>query len=401
MQLHSKWPILFLIWAMMLIAYFDRIDMAVAGPDVMAALHISKSQFGWVLSAFTFGYAAMQVPGGHCADKFGSRPLLVAAILAWSLFTIFTGLAGSLLALIAIRILFGFGEGIEIGPQFKLIGDYFTTQERSRANSFFLSALALGPAIATPVATWLIGSYGWRAMFFAFAVPGFLMAGALFFLLPRKPPLRPESADSESFTGSRLGDSLRHPPAWFCAAAYFFFNATFWGFLSWVPTYLTSQRHLTLAKMGFAGSLPYLCGFVGMVVIGHLGSTKLADRRAILAGGCALLSGALLYLAMSASEAAACVAWLSAAAFFIFGVFGPFWAMVVGLAAPAARGAFTGFVNFFGQSGAFCGQIAIGYLADKMGSFDGAILFMSATIWISAAVLLSFAALRRPISEAA
>src|SRR5437879_4449539 len=100
---------------MMFVAYLDRINIAVAGPTIMKALHIGHAQFGYVLSAFTFGYALMQIPGGHLADRLGARRLLVAALVIWSLFTAATGLAWSLVSLVVIRILFGVGEGIENG----------------------------------------------------------------------------------------------------------------------------------------------------------------------------------------------------------------------------------------------------------------------------------------------
>src|SRR5579872_4515638 len=117
---------------MMLVAYMDRVNISVAGKAIMADLHLTKTSFGFVLSAFTVGYALLQFPGGWLADRFGSKPLLVAALLIWSLFTGLTGLAASLAMLIAIRVLFGIGEGIENGAQFKLIGDHFAPLERSR-----------------------------------------------------------------------------------------------------------------------------------------------------------------------------------------------------------------------------------------------------------------------------
>ena len=394
MQRSRKWSILFLIWLMMLVAYFDRIDMAVAGPSLMAALHLSKAQFGWVLAAFTFGYATMQVPGGALADKIGSRPLLVAAILIWSAFTALTGLASSLVSLIAIRVAFGFGEGIEVGPQFKLIGDYFTSKERSRANAIFLSALALGPALGTPVAAWVIREYGWRQMFFVFAFPGLTMAVLLLLFLPAGKPSTAAAVEGSARAGFRA--ALRQPEAWCCAVGYLLFNATFWGFLSWVPTYLTVQRQITLAKMGFVGSIPYLCGFVGMVLAGHLGATRLLDRRAGLVAGCFLLAAVFLFLAVQATQASLCIAWLSVAAFFIYGAFGPFWSLAIGLASPEVRGAFTGFVNFCGQVGAFCAQILIGILADKMHSFDGAIFFMVGTISLAAGAMIVLQRMRQP-----
>ena len=68
--------VLGLIWLMMFVAYFDRINITVAGPAIVKTLGLEPAAFGLVLSAFTFGYALMQIPGGALADRFGSRPLL-------------------------------------------------------------------------------------------------------------------------------------------------------------------------------------------------------------------------------------------------------------------------------------------------------------------------------------
>ena len=53
------------------------------------------------------GYALMQIPGGWLADRFGSRKVIVAAVMAWSIFTALSGLAWSLTSLLLIRFLFG------------------------------------------------------------------------------------------------------------------------------------------------------------------------------------------------------------------------------------------------------------------------------------------------------
>src|SRR5947209_1164670 len=179
-----KWLVLFLIWLMMLVAYMDRVNISVAGGDIMKTLHLDKAQFGLVLSAFTAGYALLQWPGGWVADRVGAKPLLVTALLAWSVFTGLTGVVASLAALLAVRLCFGIGEGLENGAQFKLISEHFTPQERSRASGFFLSALAVGPAVATPLSALLIAHFGWRSMFTFYGVLGVAVAILLLLLLP-------------------------------------------------------------------------------------------------------------------------------------------------------------------------------------------------------------------------
>jgi MFS family permease len=186
--MNKKWTMLTLIWLMMFVAYLDRINISVAGPTIMKSLHMSPAVFGIVLSSFTFGYAILQIPGGYLADRFGARKILVVALIWWSLFTGMTGLAFSAGLLIIVRTLFGVGEGLENGAQFKLIGDFFTSSERSSANGLFLTAIALGPAFVAPVSTWLLARVGWHGLFLLFTIPGVIMAILIWKLIPTTPP---------------------------------------------------------------------------------------------------------------------------------------------------------------------------------------------------------------------
>lgn len=393
-----KQRVLFLIWLMMAVAYLDRINISVAGPTIMKALHMSHSTFGFVLAAFTFGYALMQIPGGALADRFGARGILVAALVVWSGFTALTGAARSVASLITIRVLFGFGEGIENGAQFKLIGDYFPSRERSSASAFFLTALALGPALAAPAATWLLARVGWRELFVWFAIPGLIVAIVMFFFLP-KPSRDVVQTEVTGDTGQEIGwsEALRRATSWLAFAAYLFFNVAFWGFLGWMPSYLESTRHLKLSALGFTASVPYLCGFIGLLVIGWLGSRPLFRYRAVLVGVSYLLAAIGLYLTFTVESVPKCIAGLSLAGFFLYGGFGPFWALTLDLIPAGTRGAFTGFVNLGGQIGGFFAPIVVGKIFDVTQSFTGGFLFMMAALVLAAASLVCLqSASRRP-----
>lgn len=383
----SKQLVLFLIWLMMAVAYLDRVNISIAGPTIMAALHIRSSVFGLILAAFTFGYALMQIPGGWLADRFGSRALLVTALVVWSAFTALTGAARSVASLVAVRVLFGLGEGIENGAQFKLIGDYFNSRERSSASAFFLTALALGPALAAPAAAWLLLRVGWRGLFVAFAFPGLLVALLMFLFLPKPTGAVEHTAVADDGRNLGWGGAMRRLTSWLAFAAYLFFNVAFWGFLGWMPTYLSQSRHVTLAHLGWAASTPYLCGFVGLLVIGWLGTGPLFRQRAALVGVCDLLAAVFLGRTFLATGVMQSVLGLSLAAFFLYGGFGPFWALALDLTPDGMRGAFTGFVNFGGQIGGFAAPIVVGKLVEATHSFTGGFLFMMAALVLAAASL--------------
>jgi MFS family permease len=67
----SRYKLLGLIWLLQFVNYLDRVNISVAAPSMMKSLAIDPGLFGFVLSAFTIGYATMQMPGGILA---GDRP---------------------------------------------------------------------------------------------------------------------------------------------------------------------------------------------------------------------------------------------------------------------------------------------------------------------------------------
>lgn len=384
--MNKKWLMLLLIWLMMFVAYLDRINISVAGPTIQKALHISPVEFGTVLSAFTFGYAILQIPGGILADKFGAKKLLVFALIFWSIFTGLTGAAMSVGFLIVIRVLFGVGEGLENGAQFKLIGDFFPSHQRSSASGLFLTSIALGPAIVAPVAVWLLQVTSWRGMFFWFIVPGVIMAVLIGWLIPEKPAGGVQHTEivNKKGTGAVWSDVIAHPKIWFAFFAYLFFNIAFWGLLGWMPSYLSQARHITLSNLGVDASLPYWFGFLGLLILGFLGNRVFHQLRASLIAVSYLLAGVFLYVAFSAGSVSGSVFGLCAAAFFLYGGFGPIWSVALDLLPDHLRGTFTGFVNFGGQIGGFIAPIIIGGMVQATGSYRDGFLFMITAVVLAA-----------------
>jgi sugar phosphate permease len=382
-----KWRVLALMWLLMFVNYIDRINLSVAGPTLMAQLHISPARFGDILAAFTLGYAVMQVPAGWLADRFGARAVLLGAPIAWSVFTALTGAVQSMTGLYAVRLLLGLGEGASVAASFKTVGDWFAPAERSRANGVFLTALALGPATVAPVAVWLLGAVGWRGLFIVFALPGIVVALLIWAFMPMAPPgLAPPVAAKAPTLWRPI---LAMPSSWLLFFGYFAFNIAFWGYLGWMPSYLVLARHIDLHRLGFDASIPYLAGFVGLLVIGWLGSGPLIRARAVLVALAYILSAVGFYLAYTAMDVTGSLLGLSIAAFFLFGGFGPLWAIIQTLTPAAARGSFAGFILLGGQIGGFLAPIIVGHLVGPSHSFRLGFLAMMAGLAVAAACMLA------------
>ncbi len=92
------------------ITYLDRVCIAVAGPRMQDALHISPQEWGWVTSVFFLSYSAFEIPTGALGDRIGPRRVLTHVVAWWSVFTSLTGAVSSYYILLLVRFCFGAGE---------------------------------------------------------------------------------------------------------------------------------------------------------------------------------------------------------------------------------------------------------------------------------------------------
>jgi sugar phosphate permease len=395
MKFSDKYKVLLTIWLLQFVNYLDRINLSIAAPTMMKQLSISPNLFGFVLAAFTFGYALAQIPGGALSDRFGAKWMLILSPVLWSIFTGMTGFVSTLAALIVVRVLFGFAEGLSNGASFKSIGDYFPPQERSTANGVYLSALALGPAVVAPIAVWFLIHSGWQGMFRWLTLPGLAMALLVVWLVPAA---RARDTTAEETGGpdkpvareerAKFREIVRLPRSWLIFIAYLAFNVAFWGYLGWMPSYLSMARHIDLKTLGVAASVPYFAGAVGMFVFGWLGSSVLYRQRCVLIAVIYVCTAVSLYVTYNVDSALHSIIGLSVAGFFLYGGFGPVWSVVLDLTPGANRGAFAGFVNCGGQIGGFFAPIVVGWIVGQTSSFTGGFIFMNVALAIAAACFL-------------
>ena len=88
--------ILFLLVALAIITFLDRIAIASAGPRIQQELHISPEKWGWILGAFVLSYGLFEIPTGALGDRLGQRKVLTRIVIWWSVFTCLTGLPSPL-----------------------------------------------------------------------------------------------------------------------------------------------------------------------------------------------------------------------------------------------------------------------------------------------------------------
>lgn len=391
--------ILFITWT---VCYMDRMVMTVAIPYIAKDFNLTPTGMGIVMSTFFAGYALFQIPGGMLADKFGARKIMSIAVSWWSVFTVFTGMATSLASLIVIRFLFGIGEASFPGGSWKTIANWFPKKERATANSIMSSSNSLGPAIAPLFVVGIMAAFGWRQVFYFLFIPGIIVVLLIWFVVKDNPAdskmvsaeelkeIQGEDLEVEDITKKmKFKDVLKLPVVWKLFFTWFTFDIVFWGFASWIPSYLVSARGYHMVKMGIIASLPFFAGTVGCIAGGYISDKYFVGKRRNLIVIAELITAVCLILTYTTPNQTLAMTFLTLTGFFICIAFTGIWALPMNLLPGDVMGSSAAFINFAGQIAGFISPIVMGMLVQKAaGSFGTAFSFL--VIAMLASVCISF-----------
>ncbi|MFT4020793.1 MAG: MFS transporter, partial [Acinetobacter sp.] len=250
-QKYFVFLMLYLGWC---ISFIDRTAISISATHIIEDLNISPVQIGAVLSMFYIGYTIMQIPGGWLADKFGSKIVIIVAVIMWSLFTIFTGMAESLMALLIIRLLFGLGEGSFPPASFKGVAENFDGHSRSTASSAMVSSNYIGSMIAPLIVAPLILAFDWRVTFYIIGAAGFVYVIFYALLTPSTKVIQQKIDVSK--TASSL--VLKNKYLWTICTMWFGISIVNKGLDTWMPIYLIQERGLNLKAVGWLLPIPFL-----------------------------------------------------------------------------------------------------------------------------------------------
>lgn len=167
-----RWKMFVLLLGVVALNYIDRGSVSVALPLITKDLGLSKETTGFLLSAFFWTYALMQIPSRWLADRFGARRMVSGACVGWGVAQGLTAAAGGAGSLLGFRLLLGAVEAPVMPAGGKLNAQWLPAKERGRGAVLLDGGAPLGAALGGIVISMLIGWTGsWRI--------SFLVAGAL------------------------------------------------------------------------------------------------------------------------------------------------------------------------------------------------------------------------------
>lgn len=203
---------LLLLTLLNVISYIDRQMIASFANWIVPELGLSNFEFGLVTGiAFLFFYAIGGLFMGVVADRVNRTSLIAFGLGLWSLLTIFSGAARSLVTLVVPRMFIGVGESILTPAALSLLGDRFPVRWQGLVVGIYGMGVSIGLAASLFVVAYVEPWLGWRGCFYALGAIGLILALLMLFLkeTPRKVSASELAAAQKSFSLKAALGSLR------------------------------------------------------------------------------------------------------------------------------------------------------------------------------------------------
>lgn len=378
------------VWALLLIvtvAYVDRVNMAVlvVDPAFLDAFGLAghRAEQGALMSLFLVGYgmaAFFLTP--YYEARLGYRRGLFVSMIVWALLTAASPLAGSLFALLVVRVLLGASEGPLFSLKVMFVRDHFADAERGKPNAVTSMGVSLGLAVGFPLVGALLHAFGWAASFHVLALINLVVGVPLVYAFIRPPVAAATRVTQPPALRDVVAGALRMRHLGTVIAIEVCTLAYLWGSSSWLPAYLVDDKGFSLHQMGIMASLPFLIGiganFLGGAFVDRLGARNMAF---VFVGGGLGCAASVLALIESHATGATLFFLLTASA--CWGIQGAAIPTLVQRFSPAASvGSAYGLVNGVGNLVSALMPMAMGSLM-KAHVSSGFILLVATQVLVA------------------
>jgi len=404
-----RWRILFLLLLISIVTYIDRVNISVTARHMMPSLGLTDVQMGWIFSAFVFGYALFQVPGGWMGDRWGPRRVLTFAVIWWSIFTALTAIAptlplvhfiGIMGSLMFVRFLIGIGEAASLPNFNRSVANWHPPHERGLSIGITIGGIGIGSALTPPITAWIMVNYGWQTAFYAAGLLGLAIALLWYWYardFPRQHP-HVNNAEAAIIEGKSLetqipplpskgegrGEGGKHQPTtvpwktilttptvWWLVLSYTCLGYVAYIYMSWFYLYLVNVRGFAILQGAFFASAP----FVAMTIFCPLGgwvTDRLAEKyginwgRASVGGTGMILAALCIIIGANVEAPYVAIGFLSLGAGWLYFTVGPFWSSTTDLSKPYA-GTLSGLMNTGANLGGTLSPTLTPWIADSYG----------------------------------
>jgi ACS family tartrate transporter-like MFS transporter len=402
------WRILPFTGLLYFICYLDRVNVGFAALTMRQDLGLSQAALGLGMgTAFFIGYFILEVPSNVILHKVGARLWIARIMISWGLISGATAFVTGEWSFYTVRFLLGLAEAGFFPGMILFFTYWFPPVHRGRIIAGFMTAIPISIALGAPVSTSImelngfLGLAGWKWLFLLEATPAVLLGIACLVFLTDRPEkanwLAPDEKDwlaaelskekrqIEAVGTYTMWQSLYNPRVMALALIYFGIAAASVGLVMFLAQ-IIKELGLTNLMTGFAASIPYVVGTVGMIVAGFI-TDRMGERRLNCFVLC-LLAATGLVLAGLTHGTWWSIAALSIATIGFYGMKPSFWPMPSLFLTGTAAAAGIAWINALGNLAGTITPWVVGTIKDATGSFAGGLFALSVFALMSAIVTL-------------
>jgi MFS family permease len=364
-------------------------------PAIIAVFAITNADAGLIGTATLLTSAFGGWFAGALSDRFGRVRTLQITIAWFAVFTFLCGFAQSYTQLFVFRALMGLGFGGEWAAGAVLIGEVIRAEHRGKAVGAMQSGWAIGWGIAAGMATLLIDTLppdvAWRALFWVGLTPAVLVFYVRRFV--EEPRVFADTRRNLATAGKQANflEIFSLPMLKTTILTCLLSTGAqggYYAITTWLPTFLRTERHLTV--LGTGG---YLAIVIAGSFVGYLVSAWLSDRigrRAnfILFAACSIIT-VVAYTQIPVTDGIMLVLGFPLG-FFASGVFSGLGPFFTELFPTRMRGSGQGFAYNFGRGVAALNPWLVGLVSASLplGQSIGVFALLAYGLMVVAALLL-------------
>jgi EmrB/QacA subfamily drug resistance transporter len=165
-QMNQKIAVSVVFVAAMFMNIMDTTIVNVALPTIGRQFHVPADSVDTVAIGYLVSLAVFIPVSGWLGDRLGSRRVLLASIVVFTVASALCGLAQSVGELVGFRILQGIGGGMMVPVGMALLFRTFPPAERVRASSILVVPTALAPALGPVLGGLFVTELSWRWVFY-------------------------------------------------------------------------------------------------------------------------------------------------------------------------------------------------------------------------------------------
>ena len=380
-----KWYVVAMLWWIAFFNYADRQAIFSVFPLLKSEFTLDEVQLGLLGSVFAWVYGLCSPVAGGIVDRVRRKTAILRGLQAWSLICMSTALSRNFGQLVFFRGAEGLGETFYFPASVSLVSDYHGPETRSRALGFHQTSVYIG-TIGGGFFAGLIGQYyGWRWSFVVFGGLGCVLGLVLRKWLrePRRVRTREE----------QVWRPVLQPAVALLMGAFLCANFVALILLSWMPTFLKQEFHLSLTAAGLGATIfVQLASMVGSPIGGWWADTlrRRSPGGRMLVQATGLICGAPFVVLCGWTRSIPLLIVALAAWGFFKGLYDAnIFASMFDVIPPEARGTAAGFMNMIGWLGGGAAPLVVGFVARAYSL--GLAISMAAGVYVVGAVLLLLA----------